>query len=150
MMTQSVGVPLTAKRRSSIARRRSGSFSDSECDTPDWSSSGAITHTSCDRAPAISAQMSSPSEWMPSSLVMRMRMFTLSLRDSNHFEIPHVWAQRIRHCNRPTLLLVRLHDRDQRPTQCHTRAVERVDVMQRTARFCPNPCIHPPCLERAA
>ena len=74
MMTQSVGVPLTAKRRSPISRSRSGSLSESECETPDWSNSGAITQTSSESARPISAQTSSPSEWMPSSLVMRMRM----------------------------------------------------------------------------
>ena len=35
MMTQSVGVPFTAKCFGATSRRRSGSFSDSECDTPD-------------------------------------------------------------------------------------------------------------------
>ena len=50
MMTQSVGVPLTAKCRSEISRRRKGSLSDSECETPLWSVSGATTHTSSDRA----------------------------------------------------------------------------------------------------
>ena len=50
MMTQSVGVPLTAKRRSPTWRSRSGSLSDSECDTPDWSNSGATTQTSSDSA----------------------------------------------------------------------------------------------------
>ena len=48
MMTQSVGVPLTAKCRSPTSRRRSGSLSESECDTPDWSLSGATTQTSSD------------------------------------------------------------------------------------------------------
>ena len=37
MMTQSVGVPLIAKWRSLISRSRSGSLSESECETPDWS-----------------------------------------------------------------------------------------------------------------
>src|SRR2546429_1375587 len=74
MMTQSVGVPLTAKRRSSTGRSRSGSLSESECDTPDWSYSGATIHTSSESARAISAHTSSPSEWMPSSLVTRMRI----------------------------------------------------------------------------
>ncbi len=74
MITQSVGVPLTAKRRSPTSRSRSGSLSESECETPDWSNSGATTQTSSDSARAISAQTSSPSEWMPSSLVTRMRI----------------------------------------------------------------------------
>ena len=53
MMTQSVGVPLTAKCRSPTSRRRSGSLSDSECETPDWSVSGATIQTSSDNARAI-------------------------------------------------------------------------------------------------
>ena len=35
MITQSVGVPRTAKWRGPTSRSRSGSFSDSECETPD-------------------------------------------------------------------------------------------------------------------
>ena len=35
MITQSVGVPLTAKCRGPTSRKRNGSFSDSECETPD-------------------------------------------------------------------------------------------------------------------
>ena len=75
MMTQSVGVPLIAKRRSSTLRRRSGSLSESECETPDWSNSGATTQTSSESACAMRAQTLRPSAWMPSSLVTRMRMF---------------------------------------------------------------------------
>ncbi len=48
MMTQSVGVPRTAKWRSPIFRKRSGSDSDSEWAKPDWSVSGATTQTSSD------------------------------------------------------------------------------------------------------
>jgi hypothetical protein len=60
MITQSVGVPLTAKRRGEISRSRSGSLSDSECDTPDWSVSGATTQISSDSVRAISSSTSSP------------------------------------------------------------------------------------------
>ena len=60
MMTQSVGVPLTAKCRSPISRRRSGSLSESECETPDWSLSGATIHTSSESARAIFSQASRP------------------------------------------------------------------------------------------
>ena len=56
MMTQSVGVPFTAKWRSPTSRSRSGSLSDSECDTPDWSVSGATIQTSSDSSRAISSQ----------------------------------------------------------------------------------------------
>ena len=48
MMTQSVGVPFTAKCRSPTSRKRSGSLSESECDTPDWSVSGATIQMSSD------------------------------------------------------------------------------------------------------
>ena len=51
---------------------RSGSLSESECDTPDWSFSGATIHTSSDSARAISSQ-TQPGV-MPSSLVTRMRI----------------------------------------------------------------------------
>ena len=55
MMTQSVGVPLTAKRRSPTGRSRSGSLSESECDTPDWSYSGATIQTSSESARDLGA-----------------------------------------------------------------------------------------------
>jgi hypothetical protein len=42
-MTQSVGVPRTAKRQSVTCRKHSGSLSESKWATPDWSYSGAIT-----------------------------------------------------------------------------------------------------------
>jgi hypothetical protein len=35
MITQSVGVPRTAKWRGPTSRSRNGSFSDNECETPD-------------------------------------------------------------------------------------------------------------------
>ena len=60
MITQSVGVPFTAKCLSATSRSRSGSLSESECDTPDWSYSGATIHTSSERARAISSQTVSP------------------------------------------------------------------------------------------
>ena len=60
MMTQSVGVPLTAKCRAPTSRRRSGSLSESECDTPDWSLSGATIQTSSDSSRAIFSQASRP------------------------------------------------------------------------------------------
>ena len=60
MMTQSVGVPLTAKWRGLISRRRSGSLSDSECATPDWSLSGATTTTSSLSSAAIVSSTARP------------------------------------------------------------------------------------------
>ncbi len=74
MITQSVGVPATAKRFSPTWRSRSGFDSDSECATPDWSVSGATTQTSSESCAAMRSRTASPSAWMPSSLVTRMRM----------------------------------------------------------------------------
>ena len=74
MMTQSLGVPRSAKRRSPISRSRSGSFSDSECDRPDWSVSGATTQTSSEARSRCFSSAASPAAWMPSSLVRRMRI----------------------------------------------------------------------------
>src|SRR3954466_9850516 len=74
IITQSVGVPLTAKRFSAMARSRSGEVKVRECEAPDCSFSGATTQTSSDRLRAIFSATVSPGEWMPSSLVTRMRM----------------------------------------------------------------------------
>src|SRR5271165_4829834 len=74
MMTQSVGVPLTAKWRGLISRSRNGSLSDSECATPDWSLSGATTHMSSESSPAIASRIFRPWALMPSSLVSKIRM----------------------------------------------------------------------------
>ena len=60
MMTQSLGVPRSAKRFSEISRSRSGSLSDSECDSPLWSSSGATTQTSSESAAAIRSSAARP------------------------------------------------------------------------------------------
>ena len=54
-------------------------MSESECDTPDWSYSGATTQTWSDSARAISSQTLRPGAWMPSSLVTRMRMMLLTV-----------------------------------------------------------------------
>src|ERR1700733_11969950 len=80
MMTQSVGVPFNAKWRGPISRKRSGSLSDSEWATPDWSFSGATTVTSSDSSPAINSRSLSPAAWMPSSLVRRIRIDELFAR----------------------------------------------------------------------
>ena len=55
IITQSVGVPVTAKRFSRTWRRRSGSVSVSECEAPDCSVSGATTHTSSVSARAMAS-----------------------------------------------------------------------------------------------
>src|SRR5262245_15491582 len=144
MITQSVGVPFTAKRCSPISRRRKGSLSDSECDTPDWSYSGATTHTSSDSARAISSQASSPAAWMPSSLVMRMRMLL------DHLHPAHVGLQRVRHRDRAALLLIGLHDGDQRTADRDPRAVQRVHRTPDLAVPAAPARLHATRLERAA
>ncbi len=78
MITQSVGVPCTAKWRGLISRRRKGLLSDSECATPDWSISGATMKTSSDNWRAIASIILRPGAWTPSSLVSKMRMDRLS------------------------------------------------------------------------
>ncbi len=60
IITQSVGVPLTAKWRSSIARRRKGDVKVREWDAPDCSVSGATTQTSSEIARAIFSATPSP------------------------------------------------------------------------------------------
>jgi hypothetical protein len=60
MMTQSVGVPFTAKCRSEISRRRKGSFRESECATPLWSVSGATIQMSSDNSRAIRSRLLRP------------------------------------------------------------------------------------------
>ncbi len=60
IITQSVGVPVTAKRRLSISRRRSGMVSVSECEAPDCSVSGATTQTSSDSARAMFSAATKP------------------------------------------------------------------------------------------
>src|SRR5947209_8660484 len=128
MMTQSVGVPLTAKWRSPIARSRSGSLRDSECDTPDWSYSGAITQMSSDSARPICSQTPSPSAWMPSSLVIRMRTGKRSSGMLDGLAAAHIGRQRIGHRDRAVLLLIVLQDGDQGAADRDTRAVQGMQV----------------------
>src|SRR3712207_1770713 len=89
MMTQSVGVPFTAKCRSEISRRRKGSLSESECDTPLWSVSGATTHTSAESCRAMVSNTLRPGACTPSSLVTRMR-----IKDLDY--LPHAEERRRR------------------------------------------------------
>src|SRR5690348_14260255 len=147
MMTQSVGVPLMAKRRSSTVRMRSGSLSDSECETPDWSNSGATTQTSSDSARAISAQTSRPGALMPSSLVTRMRICSIVLLD--HRGAAHVGLERIRHRDRAVALLIGLHHGDERAAHRDAGAVERVHVAHGTI-FGTETRVHAARLEVAA
>src|SRR5208283_2417472 len=53
---------------------RSGSESDSEWATPDWSVSGATTKTSSENSRAIFSSSARPGECTPSSLLRRMRI----------------------------------------------------------------------------
>src|SRR5215475_1493907 len=176
MITQSVGVPFTAKRRSPISRSRSGSLSESEWETPDWSNSGAITQTSPESARPISAQTSSPSEWMPSSLVMRMRMAwdkgvrtpergawsarasaprsglscAISSRSLDHLQAAHIALQHVGHRDRAALLLIRLHHSDERAADSDPRAVEGVHVPHCPAALGAVARVHAPGLKLAA
>src|SRR5262245_61565571 len=176
MITQSVGVPFTAKRRSPISRSRSGSLSESECETPDWSNSGAITQTSPESARPISAQTSSPSEWMPSSLVLRIRMAcdagvrrtdraacsarastvrsdlscAMSSRSLDDLHAAHVALQHVGHRDRAALLLVGLHYRDERAADGDPGAVERMQMPHRPAALGAVARVHTPGLKFAA
>src|SRR5262245_10274425 len=176
MITQSVGVPFTAKRRSPISRSRSGSLSESECETPDWSNSGASTQTSSESARPISAQTSSPSEWMPSSLVMRIRMAcdegvrrtdraacsarastarsglscAMSSRSLDDLQAAHIALQHVGDRNRAALLLVGFHHCDERAADGDPRAVERVHMPHCPAALGAVARVHAPGLKLAA
>src|SRR3972149_5135667 len=137
MMTQSVGVPLIPKRRSSTLRRGSGSLSESECETPDWSNSGATIQTSSDSACAMRAQTSRPSAWMPSSLVTRMRMFASvrfgcgdAAKRLGRFldacNAAHIGLQGVGNGDGAALVLIVFQHRDQRAADSDARAIQRV------------------------
>ena len=82
MITQSVGVPATAKARSlKLAQYAAGACSVIECDVPDWFVSGATSTLSRrSTASAIAFRFTvSPRAPEPSSLVMRMRIRVLRL-----------------------------------------------------------------------
>src|SRR5690606_41793965 len=72
----------------------------------------------------------SPSAWMPSSLVSRMRTLYLSphsdVSPADLLQTAHIGPQGLRNGDRPILVLVVLHHRDQRAPAGHARAVERV------------------------
>ena len=84
-ITQSVGVPDTAKRLGPALRKRKGSDSVSECDAPDCSVSGATTQMSSESVRAIFSATASPGAWMPSSFETRIRScFFLRVRAGTH------------------------------------------------------------------
>ena len=74
IITESVGVPLTAKRRSPCLWSRTGRVSVSEWPAPDCSSDGAQIQMSSENWRAICSSTLSPGALMPSSLVRRMRI----------------------------------------------------------------------------
>src|SRR5690606_12835304 len=112
----------------------SGSDSDSECAKPDWSVSGATTQTSSVGVRAMRSSPASPSAWMPPSLVSRMRTLYLSphsdVSPADLLQTAHIGPQGLRNGDRPILVLVVLHHRDQRAPDGHARAVERVDELR--------------------
>src|SRR6202012_957236 len=67
----------------------------------------------------------------------------------DHFETAHIGLQNIRHGNRAALLLICLHNRDQRTANCRTGAVQRVHKM-RLAVAAAITRVHPPRLKIAA
>ena len=89
-MTASVGVPLTEKRRSPWRRRRIGRDKVREWPAPDYCSAGATAQTSSESFAAIRSSTSNPGAWMPSSLVIRMRIeaaMLAVLKRDNHLRL---------------------------------------------------------------
>src|SRR5215207_7498754 len=74
IITASVGVPVTQKRRSPSFLRRTGTVSVREWPAPDCSSVGATIQTSSDKVRAIFSSTLRPAAFTPSSLVRRMRI----------------------------------------------------------------------------
>jgi hypothetical protein len=74
IITESVGVPVTQKRRSPRRLSRTGLVSVSEWPAPDCSSVGATIQTSSEIADAIRSRTLRPAAFTPSSLVRRMRI----------------------------------------------------------------------------
>src|ERR1700730_15780769 len=125
-MTQSVGVPFTAKCRSEILRRRNGSLRVSEWATPDWSYSGATTKISSDRVLAMRSMRARPGAYMPSSLVIRMRIRAdSSFRDC--FDPAHIDAQCLRHGDGTVGVLIIFQNRDKRAANRDGRTIEPED-----------------------
>src|SRR5215469_5689350 len=136
IITQSVGVPVTAKRCASISRNRSGRDSVRECEAPDCSLSGATTQTSSVSACAMRSATARPGAWIPSSLVTRMRIaLTALLRDP--FEAAHIGAQRLGDGNGAVALLIILHDRHDRAADGEAGAVQRMDEARLLGAFRP-------------
>src|SRR5688500_13763262 len=74
IITASVGVPVTQKRRSPSFLNRTGLLRVSEWPEPDCSSVGATTQISSEKPRAIVSSSLRPVAFTPSSLVSRMRI----------------------------------------------------------------------------
>ena len=74
IITASVGVPVTQKRRSPSLRRRTGTVRVSEWPAPDCSSAGATIQMSSENSRAILSSTLRPVALTPSSLVSRIRI----------------------------------------------------------------------------
>jgi hypothetical protein len=122
MMTQSVGVPRMAKRRSSTWRMRIGSDRVSGMRDAGLVVSGATTQTSSERRAGDRSATSSPGAWMPSSLVTRIFMAR---------PVPGrpYTGQCVRHGYRAVLVLVGFHHGDKRAADGDAGAIEGVDEL---------------------
>src|SRR4051812_25927911 len=147
--TQSAGVPCTAKRQSSRRRSRIGLASDSECEAPDCSTSGATTHTSLVRVRAIVSSVTRPSAWMPSSLVTST-VRGASAIGANDLAAIHIGAEHLGNEDAAIGALIILEHRDQRAPDCQAGAVEGVNMAQPAAAARPVAGFHAPRLEIAA
>src|SRR5262249_15307996 len=147
--TQSAGVPWTAKRRSSRRRSLIGLASESECEAPDCSTSGATIHTSSVRVRAIVSSVSSPSAWMPSSLVTRTVRGGSAI-GANDLAAVHIGAKRVRDQDRAVGPLVILEHGDEGPPDRQARAGEGVDIAPPPAAPRAVARLHPAGLEVAA
>src|SRR5262245_18347123 len=149
MRTQSAGVPWTAKRRSSSRRSRIGVASESECEAPDCSTSGATIHTSSVRVRAILSSVSRPSAWMPSSLVTSTVRGLSAIR-ANDLAAVHIGAKDVGYHDHSVGLLIVLEHCDQGSPDGEARAMEGVNIAQRPAAARAVARLHPTRLEVAA
>src|SRR5450756_1087508 len=91
-----------------------------------------MTQMSSDSARPICSQTPSPSAWMPSSLVIRMRM-RRSSGVLDGLAAAHIGLQHVRNCDRAVLLLIVLQHGDQSAADRDAGAVEGVQVAYLTA-----------------
>ena len=131
-----------------ISRRRSGSLSESECETPLWSVSGATTQTSSESWRAIALQ---------GLQARRMDAVVVGAEDAHaqacvsmRVEAAHVGLERRRDRDAAVLVLVVLQDRDERAADRDAGAVEGVDEARALAVLRPVARVHAPRLEVGA